>query len=84
MGTRHHAVVDLTGGDALAPGEIRTIDNPVKRIPNVIFVDLRSGDTRLDIDPSAITPLTITVENPSLVTPNESVLLVEHWHTRTA
>jgi hypothetical protein len=82
MATHHHEIVDLTGASALAPGETRIIPNPVERVPDVIFVDLRTGDAALVIDPNSITAQQFSVENPG-VNPNESVLLVWHWHTRT-
>lgn len=80
---QHHQIVDLTGASAVPPNSSVVIDNPVKRIPHAIIVELISGDARLVIPEVSILADSIIVTNPSLVTPNESKLLIWHWHTRT-
>lgn len=76
----HHQIVDLTGASAIAPGATVTVPNPVERVPHTIIADLVSGDARLTF--SNITAASFDVTNPGSL-PNESKLLVWHWHTRT-
>lgn len=83
-GAKHtKEIVDLTGANKLAPLEDRTIANPVGRIPEVIFVDRKSGNEALSIPEGNITADEIRVINPSATQDNESVLLVWKWHSRT-
>jgi len=83
MATHHHEIVDLTGAEAIPANTAVVVPNPVGRVPHAIIVELISGDTRLEIPEVTITPESFIVQNPSLTTPNESKLLVWHWHTRT-
>jgi hypothetical protein len=81
MGTRYTEVIDLTSGNALAPGEVRVVNNPVLRDPAVILVKRLEGDLNLVIDQIQTTaPFTLRVTNPGTL-PNESVLGVVYRHS---
>lgn len=81
MGTRYTATIELTGASALAPGEDRTIPNPILRKPDLIIAQFVSGDTRLTIPDADATAATIRVINPSAAENNESILVVTHRHS---
>jgi len=81
LGTRYNETIDLTGANALAPLEDRTIPNPILRKPDLIIAEHVSGDSQIDIPEADATAATIRVINPDAVTDNESILIVTYRHS---
>jgi len=81
MGTRYTEVIDLSGALALAPGEVRVVDNPILREPDVIFVNTLQGDSLLVIDQITTTsPFTLRCTNNGSML-NESRLGMVYRHS---
>lgn len=80
-GTRYTDTIDLTGAAVLAPGEVRVVDNPTLREPDIIIAKRETGDANVVIDQITTTsPFTMRVTNPGTL-PNESVLSVGFRHS---
>ncbi len=79
---KYRDVIDLTGAAKLAAGETRNVVNTIGRIPDLITIDMVSGNTRLTINTAGITVAVIPVTNPSPTEANESRLVVEAWHSQ--
>lgn len=79
MGTTQMQIVRLVGATDLNPLEVRTIPNPVLRIPHIIIASQLTGDVRPVID--QITNSTLRVTNPSATESCEVVLFVWFWHS---
>ena len=80
-GTRYTELIDLTGAAALGPGDVRVVDNPILRVPDVLFMNHQSGDGTLEVDQiTAVAPFTIRFTNPGSMK-NETRVGVVYRHS---
>ena len=80
-GTRYTDLIDLTGAAAMAPGEVRVVDNPILRVPDVLFMNHQEGDGTLEVDLiTEESPWTIRFTNPGSMK-NETRVGVVHRHS---